>query len=449
MRQFEFSGLIRICICISMLAILCSESTLAQRPRFNPDPPVSVTSPTTQQTPVNQWRTAVAPRPFIQNSGISAPPMQFNQQPTGPFATPGSGIVVGPGYGSSVGVDPYAGQAPGFSSIPTGQQFPPYMNTPQANPGVIVGNPPPGAQMYPTYPQYGTYQPIYQPDGTMMQSNVLSWPSDMWSRAEAAGIPKLFEHPRVRYTLLDGTTGDDLQIHDLELATTILIPNFLYTCEPLRISPGFTFHWWDGPETAATGVDLPAQAYSAFGAFDYQTPWDRQLGAEVNFTIGVYSDFDNVNSDSIRLTGVGLGRFRITNNMTFKAGVEYLDRLDVKIIPAVGIFLMPSPDTRLDIYFPRPKLARRIPSYGNFEVWAYVGGEYGGGSWTIERMGGVNDQVDINDMRVFAGFEWMGPKCVTGFFEAGYVFERELVFSTVANPIQIGDTYMLRTGFAF
>lgn len=266
---------------------------------------------------------------------------------------------------------------------------------------------------------------------------------------ESAGIPKLFEHPRVRYTFLDGTDGDDLQIHDMELATTLLIPNFLYTCEPLRFSPGFIFHFWDGPETAATGVDLPAQAYSAYGAFDYQTPWDRQFGAEVNFTIGVYSDFDNVNSDSIRLTGVGLGRYRVTNTATIKAGVEYLDRLDVKIIPAVGLFLMPTPDLRLDIYFPRPRLARRIHNYGNYEVWAYVGGEYGGGSWTIERMGSMEDQVDINDMRVFLGFDWLGPNGVTGFFEGGYVFERELVFASMPGPIQISDTYMLRTGFAF
>ena len=440
---------IRVSFCFALLASHWCTNVLAQRPRFNPTPPETVATPTTQQTPVNQWRTAAAPRPFIQTNGVSAPPMQFSQQPTGPFTTPGSNIVVGPTFGTPSVVDPYAGQAPVYSTIPTGQQLPPYVQTPQANPGVVIGNPPPGGTVYPTYPQYGNYQPYLQPDGNMMQSNVLSWPSDLWSKAEAAGLPKLFEHPRVRYTLLDGTDGDDLQMHDLELATTLLIPNFLYTCEPLRFSPGFTFHWWDGPDTAITGVDLPAQAYSAYGAFDYQTPWDRQLGAEVNFTIGIYSDFANVSSDSLRFTGVGLGRFRITNNMTVKAGVEYLDRLDVKLIPAIGIFLMPSPDTRLDIYFPRPKLARRVPSYGNYEMWAYIGGEYGGGSWTIERFGGLDDQVDINDMRVYLGLEWMGPRGVTGFFEGGYVFERELIFSTVANPVQIGDTYMLRTGFAF
>lgn len=276
-----------------------------------------------------------------------------------------------------------------------------------------------------------------------------AWPSQAWSQFREEWWPRLIEHPRFRHTYLYGQDGDDLQIHDTEIATTLTFPSFLATNQPIRISPGFVFHFWDGPDTAVTGADLPAQAYSAFLAFDFMSSVSQPMGGEVNFTIGTYTDFDHVTSDSLRLTGVGLGWFRLNNTTTFKIGVEYIDRLDIKLWPAIGFFMMPSSDTKLDIYFPRPKFAWRLPNNYNFDVWAYVGAEYGGGSWTIERLGGVGDQVDINDVRLFLGAEWMGRRRVTGFAEVGYVFERELIYRSLAAPVEISDTFMIRAGLAF
>ena len=95
-------------------------------------------------------------------------------------------------------------------------------------------------------------------------------------------------------------------------------------------------------------------------------------------------------------------------------------------------------------------MAYRLPQLGNYEIWGYVGGEYGGGSWTIERPGPIDDQVDINDVRAFLGWEWMGPRRVTGFFEFGYVFGRKLVYKSTQNSsLSLKDTIMLRSGFAF
>jgi len=83
-------------------------------------------------------------------------------------------------------------------------------------------------------------------------------------------------------------------------------------------------------------------------------------------------------------------------------------------------------------------------------MWSYVGGEYGGGSWAIERIDGSDDQVDINDVRAFVGIEWIGPRRVTGFFDFGYAFERELVYaSDPSNSLDLQDTLMIRSGLAF
>lgn len=281
-----------------------------------------------------------------------------------------------------------------------------------------------------------------------------AWPNQVWARLRTEVLPRLLERPRFRHTWLIGEDPEDLDINDTEIATTMTFANWLGTSQPIRVSPGFVFHFWDGPDTAATGFDLPSRAFSVYLASDYSTDPQRPSGFETNLTVGFYSDFHNTSSDAIRVSGVGLGWMRLNSYTTFKFGVEYLDRIDIKLLPAVGVFLTPNPDLMINLYFPRPKFAQRLPRIGPYEVWSYVGAEYGGGSWAIERdpLLGPNfeDQVDINDVRAFIGVEWMGPRRVTGFFEFGYVFERELLYqSDPTNPLEIKDTFMLRTGLSF
>ena len=115
---------------------------------------------------------------------------------------------------------------------------------------------------------------------------------------------------------------------------------------------------------------------------------------------------------------------------------------------------------RWDIYFPRPKLANYATTIANTEVWWYVGGEYGGGSWTIQHPAGtaffagfpvaipaVSDRIDINDIRVFLGLDFTRPSGFTGFVEGGYVWRREIVYVSAVPDLELEDTFMLRAGF--
>ena len=281
-----------------------------------------------------------------------------------------------------------------------------------------------------------------------------AWPSQTWARFQSDVLPRLLERPRFRHTYLEGGDNSQLNTNDTELATTVTFPNWFGSSQPLRLSPGFIFHFWDGPDTAETGFDLPSTAFSVYLAADYSSDPRATAGFETNLTVGLYSDFQNSSSDGIRLTGTGLLWKRINSYTTFKIGAEYFDRVDVKLLPAIGVFLAPNPDLKLDVYFPRPKLAQRLPRIGRFEVWSYIGAEYGGGSWAIERTPLVgddfDDQADINDVRAFVGLEWMGPRRVTGFLELGYAFERELLYrSDPDNELELNDAFMFRTGLAF
>ena len=282
-----------------------------------------------------------------------------------------------------------------------------------------------------------------------------SWPRQQWQRFQTEFLPRVLERPRFRHTYLHGSNrsgvdGNELDINDFEVATTLTRPNFLGSGQPLRISPGAVFSYWDGPETPSTGFDLPSKAFGLYLGFDHVTDLTKTSGFETNFTVGVYSDYQNFSSDSLRFTGRLLGWQRINSYTVGKLGVEYFDRVRIKLLPAVGIFMSPNPDIKFDLYFPRTKLSHRIPNLGEYEAWAYVGGEYGGGSWAIERIDGSDDQVDINDVRAFFGLEWIGPRRATGFVDFGYAFERELVFrSNPINNLDLQDTLFVRTGIAF
>jgi hypothetical protein len=263
-----------------------------------------------------------------------------------------------------------------------------------------------------------------------------------------------FLTPRIRYTYVDGGKAeDDLGIHDFDFSAAATFPNFLYSSQPLYVVPSFSLHLWEGPRSG--GADLPANAYSAFLDFGWMTDPSRPFGGEIGVRTGIFSDFNTANTDSLRIMGQGLLRIRTTPTTLIRGGVVYLDRNRFKLLPAGGLLWTPNSQTRFDIFFPRPKLAQQLTTLGNHDVWWYVGGEYGGGSWTVERAAGGSDSVDINDIRLIVGLEWGQSARLregrrTAFFEAGWVTDREIIY--VANPqdnLSLGDSFMFRAGWNY
>ena len=245
-------------------------------------------------------------------------------------------------------------------------------------------------------------------------------------------------------------------MNDIDISTTMVLQFLVRNELGFRVTPGFTFHFLDGPQPPIpTNTHLPAQLYDAYLDVQWDPQFTPMFHAELDFRTGIYSDFETFTADSVRFMGTGLGVVQITPAVSLKLGATYLDRLEVKILPAGGLLWQPNPQTKFDIYFPQPKLAKYWTTLGNAAVWWYLGGEYGGGNWTIERLPeatdpGYTDRIDINDIRVFGGLEWTGVSERTGFIEVGYVFDREIVFYRVpADNLKLDDTFMLRAGIHF
>lgn len=376
-------------------------------------------------------------------TGLAAPATSGLGTPMfDPYATAPGGGFSSPSFGSAV--PSYGAPLPPSSTPPPGAMSP-Y----SAAPGGAFGAPPASPYGQP----YGGYGPGAVPGNTPPSL----FPNG-WTTTNNWGLPATrFLTPRLRHTYVHGGNGAyDLGMNDTDASVVAAFPNFLYSTQPLYVSPSFSLHLWDGPQSPVG--DLPGSAYSAFLDAGWSSDPAQPFGGEVGTRVGVFTDFETFNTQSIRIMGQGLFRIRTTPTTTLRGGVIYLDRNRFKLFPAFGLLWTPNSQTRFDIFFPRPKLAQHLTTMGNHDLWWYVGGEYGGGAWTIGReAGGVsfNDSVDINDIRLIVGVEWGQSALLqegrrTGFFEAGWVTDREIIYVTTPNQdVSLSDSFMLRLGWNY
>ncbi len=264
-----------------------------------------------------------------------------------------------------------------------------------------------------------------------------------------------FKDPRFQYTYIgNGDSPNDLNINNLDTSFVFAFPNFLYMAQPLYVAPSFSLHLWDGPE-GSTGADLPPNAYSAFIDTGWQSDPNQMLGTELGVRVGAFTDFDTFNSDSVRVRGKGLVLLHLTPTTTFKAGVYYYDRKNIKLLPAFGYVCQPNPFTRYDIFFPEPKYARYCSTIGTQDLWWYLAGEYGDGSWSITRTSGQQERVAIDDIRIKTGFEWGDSNSIragqrTAFTEFGFVFNRNVdYYINTQDDFNPGNAFILRAGFKY
>ncbi len=424
----------------AVLAIASGSQVIAQRVQF-PAPAYPATQPTYTGPPTT----------FAPQGGVSVPP------PSGtlPYSS------AEPGYGANVTSppvwDPYA--AGGAVGSPTTTPFGavPPATTPYGQPPNAYGQPPatygqPPTNPYPSYPS--------QPSSLMPGGSPLQWqPGSYAYDANGSQMPmqRLIQNVGFEVTWLPWDIGSNdlkkLGITTAEIWVTAAIPIFYNTETPLRVTPGFAVNWVQSPTPPVDSPYpylLPSRLYDAYldGAWEPRlTEW---LSADLGVRVGVYSDMDRVTSESIRYMGRGLGVLSFTPTIKVALGVWYLDRLDVKLLPAGGVIYTPNPDVNYRILFPNPKLARRFTTVGTTEWWWYFGGEYGGGTWTATLPGGSPDQFDYNDLRAYFGLEWIGQAGFRGHVELGYVWDREVLFRRrEPHSFKPDDTIMLRGGIDY
>jgi hypothetical protein len=398
-----------------------------------PGPPPTSGVPGAAASPYPMPAPAVSPP-------LSSPPPTMAPAPPATFSAPGATLG--------------APTAP--SAVPTYTPPPGYAVPPPAAPGAVVQPPPANWDPYAA--------PGGAPGALVPQDPCLP----AGPPATFATVQKFLQHVDLDYHWFAGHNGtsnvasgsQELGINDVELSGTFAFPIFFNSQTPLLITPGFAVHYWEGPVSVPpTPADLPARTYDAY----LDAAWNPQInawfGAELEARIGTYSDFANVKDVLVLFTGKAEAVLTFSPCVKVKAGVWYLDRNLVKMLPAGGICWTPNPDVYFNILFPNPKIARRLTTWGTTDWWLYASGDYGGGRWGIKRESGLTPAVptdgtftsfDYNDIRFAVGLEFNTLRQLHGMFEAGVSFDRQIVYQDgIPGTFHPDATVYLRAGLAY
>lgn len=239
---------------------------------------------------------------------------------------------------------------------------------------------------------------------------------------------------------------DGLGLTMLDTSLTIGMP--APTVEsPLLVTPGFGTTFVDeAPGPADPG--LPSQLYESWLQGRWLSKVGEQFGVDLAVAPGWYSDFVNDMPQAFRITGHGFGAWEARKDLRVVAGVIYLDRYDVNLLPAGGLLWTPSERQRHELIFPRPRLAWRLADDGRAAHWAYLAGEFGGNQWAVRRDSGANDVVVYHDYRLLVGWERRPADLGASWrLEAGWVTGRLVeYYLTDTGDARPADTLLVRAG---
>jgi hypothetical protein len=231
---------------------------------------------------------------------------------------------------------------------------------------------------------------------------------------------------------------------DVSQQLTFAVPPFI-SGSPFLITPSATVHFLDGP----AGVDLPSRLYDFELEFRYMKMLTGRWGLDAAIAPSYFGDLNNDSSDAWRLTGRVLTAWDWTPTVKLVGGMLFLGREDYPVLPVGGLIWKPNLTWRVDAVFPRPRVYYLVSACGDMEQRVYLGGEFGGNTWAIDRTGDIPDKFTYSDLRLVLGWERFVPGGFNARAEIGWVFDRDIEFESGIPGTTPDNTMMVRGEFNF
>jgi hypothetical protein len=211
---------------------------------------------------------------------------------------------------------------------------------------------------------------------------------------------------------------------------------------PLWVETFFGWHFLSGP----LRPDVRPQVYDLGIEVNFAKQINEIFALHLQLPPMFSTDFANKTGDAFRIPFGGLVTCQVDPEVKLVAGLTYLDRPDLNVLPIAGLRWRPREDLEFDLLVPRPRAAW-ICSHDTqgTEGWLYLAGEVGGGSWAVKTED-RKTRMGYRDLRLLVGYETRTLDGNRGTLEAGYVFDRRLDFARGRGDQNLGGTAVLRWG---
>ena len=266
--------------------------------------------------------------------------------------------------------------------------------------------------------------------------------------APMSDLPPIAPYSTVFSMTWNSGSGDDLGITTLDIREVLVFPRV----PGLMLTPGFAAHLLTGPDS----VDLPGALYDNWIELRWLKKFDDIWTADLAIAPSLFTDYDNLSSDAVRIQARAMALWRWRADMQLAFGFLYLDREDIAALPMAGLIWTPNDYYKAELLFPRPRMMYRVSGDEFLSRWIYIGGEFGGGSWAIERTGigpqpqtPKDDVVTYSVLRLLVGYETKKAKGFSPRVEAGFNFNRSIEFKSGKGDFDPGSTAIIRVGGSF
>ncbi|WP_442485543.1 DUF6268 family outer membrane beta-barrel protein [Aeoliella sp. SH292] len=302
-------------------------------------------------------------------------------------------------------------------------------------------------------------QPMMQMQMPTMQMDGQQWSPEAYPEPSAAQqdlgnlIPSgsrksFFQRVNFSAAWMPQLESDGIGVTSLNTSIVTALPFFRMN-QPLTITPRYGVQFLEGPDF----IDVPARLHDADVNFTHIRRLSDRWVFNGSVTVGAYADdYSFRDADAIRWSGYAFGIYEASEAARWIVGVAYLNRANLTVVPAAG-FLYWTDDLKIDVVLPQPRIAWRtwtdVGPPGLNERWFYFQGDLGGGIWAVQRDDGSPDTLSYSDLRVIFGTERKQYRGITRKWEVGYVFARDLEYSSMGTDFAIDDTLFVRGAFTY
>lgn len=258
-----------------------------------------------------------------------------------------------------------------------------------------------------------------------------------WSRkADVAYLPK------EETSSTGGGAAGDFGVFEVNTEFRYTAP--LPTQWIMSVAPQFNLRNWDGP----AAPDLPGDVYRFGLDLRLTTPTLGPFTTELSFNPSLNTDFDmSPGSDAYNWDGHGAVFVRASPHTLVVLGALFWDRVDDRVLPYAGLVFTPNDYIEIRALFPQSEVSLFLGTPWGIPQWLYVNGEYHVEAYEI---GGVpgGRQIQLEDWRVMLGVR-SDSGGVQSFLEGGWVFDREVEFSTGGGNFEVSSGFIARFGLKF